>query len=152
MPSPRTASDTAATGPGLLIHRIRVEWVRALEQGLRMQGLELRFTQAQALKRLVHDGPKCSGDLARELDHDAGAMTRVIDQLVALGYVRRNPDAHDRRALRISATDAGIVAWKTIHAVQQRITERALQHLDPDQRQTLMTLLARMLDSLQADH
>lgn len=148
VPTP-TASAPSARSLGLLIHMIRGELVRALESALQREGIGLRFTQFLALKHLALDGPMGAGDLARALDHDAGAMTRVIDQLEAKGYARRQPNEQDRRSLRIAVTDAGMAAWRQIAQTHQHVLERAQQDLSQDERVQLMCLLERIHATLQ---
>ncbi len=134
---------------GLLVSMIRTELVRALESALQREGVGLRFTQFLALKRLAKDGPMCAGELARALDHDAGAMTRVVDQLEKKGYVRRQPNEQDRRSLRIAVTDAGKAVWRHIAIAHEHTLERAQQDLGADERAQLMDLLERVHASLQ---
>jgi DNA-binding MarR family transcriptional regulator len=141
--------ESHAPSLGLLISMIRSELVRALESALQREGVGLRFTQFLALKRLALDGPMCAGELARAIDHDAGAMTRVIDQLESKGYVRRQPNEQDRRSLRIAVTDAGMAVWRHIARAHEHTLERAQQTLTPAERVQLMDLLERIHASLQ---
>jgi DNA-binding MarR family transcriptional regulator len=127
-----------------MIGLVRAELVRALESELQREGVELRFTQFLALKRLALDGPMCAGELARALDHDAGAMTRVIDQLQAKGYVRRQPNEQDRRSLRIAVTDAGMATWQHIAKAHERTLDRAQHALSTEERAQLMHSLQCM--------
>lgn len=46
-------------------------------------------------------------ELAREVVLSPTAMSRFVDRAEQAGYVRRDPDPADRRALQISLTDAG---------------------------------------------
>lgn len=150
MTPPRTAPEAPeapARSLGLLVSMIRSELVRALESALQREGVGLRFTQFLALKRLAVDGAMCAGDLARALDHDAGAMTRVIDQLEAKGYVRRQPNEQDRRSLRIAVTDAGMAVWRHIARAHEQTLERVQQTLTPAERAQLMDLLERVYAS-----
>jgi len=45
--------------------------------------------------------------LAREVALTPTAMSRFVDRVEKAGYVRREPDPDDRRALQITITDAG---------------------------------------------
>ena len=47
-------------------------------------------------------------ELAREVVLSPTAMSRFVDRVEAAGYVRREPDPDDRRALRIVITDEGV--------------------------------------------
>ncbi|NKZ39881.1 MULTISPECIES: MarR family transcriptional regulator [Oleiagrimonas] len=150
MEKPTNPAETHDLSFGLLISMIRTELVRALEAELQTEGVDLRFTQFLALKRLALDGPMCAGELARAVDHDAGAMTRVIDQLETKGYVRRQPHEQDRRSMRIAVTDAGMATWRHIAKAHERTLERAQQELSPDERAQLMDSLERVLAALRA--
>lgn len=145
-----TPSEAHAPSLGMLIGQVRAELVRALEAELQREGVELRFTQFLALKRLALDGPMCAGQLARALDHDAGAMTRVIDQLEKKGYVVRQPNKLDRRSLRIAVTEAGMATWKHIAQAHERTLERAQHELTAADREQLMHSLERIHAALRA--
>jgi DNA-binding MarR family transcriptional regulator len=64
--------------------------------------------QLSALSVLVFGGPKSLGALAAAEQVKPPSMTRVVQELQAAGYVKRRPDASDRRAIRLEATAKGI--------------------------------------------
>lgn len=71
---------------------------------------EFTFTQWVALA-LLHSGvADTASGVARDIGHDTGAMTRVIDQLVQRGLVERHPDPSDRRVTKLAITAAGKAA------------------------------------------
>src|ERR687886_1542696 len=47
-------------------------------------------------------------ELAREVVLSPTAMSRFVDRVEAAGYIRREVDPDDRRALRIVITDEGV--------------------------------------------
>ena len=55
----------------------------------------------------IHFGQTNSAALARDLAHDKGAMTRMVDVLEAKGLVQRDRDDADRRLVNLSLTDGG---------------------------------------------
>jgi DNA-binding MarR family transcriptional regulator len=63
-------------------------------------------------------------ELAREVALSPTAMSRFVDRVEAAGYVRREPDPTDRRALRVVITDAGVTLlrrmWPVYHAGIER--------------------------------
>src|SRR3954464_7205614 len=63
-------------------------------------------------------------ELAREVALTPTAMSRFVDRVQAAGYVRREPDPTDRRALRVVITDAGVTLlrrmWPVYHAGIER--------------------------------
>jgi DNA-binding MarR family transcriptional regulator len=71
---------------------------------------EFTFTQWIAMA-LLHSGVAgTASGIARDIGHDNGAMTRVIDQLVQRGLVDRHPDPSDRRVTKLAMTPEGSAA------------------------------------------
>jgi len=70
------------------------------------QDQELTFSQWTALVAL-HSGITTAGDLAHNICHDAGSLTRMIDQLVERGFVVRDRSASDRRVVTLGLTAHG---------------------------------------------
>ncbi|HEV2814591.1 MAG TPA: MarR family transcriptional regulator [Solirubrobacteraceae bacterium] len=67
-------------------------------------------------------------ELAREVALSPTAMSRFVDRVEAAGYVRREPDPADRRALQIAITDAGVDALRKMWPVYAQGIE---QHFAP---------------------
>ena len=63
--------------------------------------------QLSALSVLVFGGPRSLGALAAAEQVRPPSMTRVVQELETAGYVRRRPDASDKRAIRLEATAKG---------------------------------------------
>jgi len=71
------------------------------------QDQELTFSQWTTLVAL-HDGRITTpGDLAQNICHDAGSLTRLIDQMVERGLVARGRSETDRRVVTLSLTPRG---------------------------------------------
>ena len=102
----RESTFEPGTSPGYLVRVIHQMSVAAIERALAPDGLTA--TQWMALVS-IHFGhaDTCVG-LARAMAHDKGAMTRLIDQLEANGWVARERDTGDRRVVRISLTPLGL--------------------------------------------
>ena len=47
-------------------------------------------------------------------------MSRFVDRAEAAGYVSREPDPHDRRALQVTLTDAGVELLRRMWPVYER--------------------------------
>src|SRR5471032_1927159 len=68
---------------------------------------ELTFSQWTTLVAL-HDGRiSTAGDLAHNICHDAGSLTRLIDQLEKRGFVARARSESDRRVVTLALTPRG---------------------------------------------
>ena len=67
-------------------------------------------------------------ELAREVVLSPTAMSRFVDRVEAAGYVRRERDPGDRRALKVALTEEGVQALRRIWPVYERGVER---HFEP---------------------
>ena len=85
--------------------------------------------------------------LAREVVLSPTAMSRFVDRVEAAGYVRREPDPSDRRALRIVITDAGVELLRKMWPVYRAgIEAHFAAHLDRSPAKA-RAALRRMADS-----
>ena len=81
-------------------------------------------------------------DLADEVVLSPTAMSRFVDRVEAAGYVRREPDPEDRRALQVTLTDEGVALLRRMWPVYARGIERHFAaHLDGS---SLREMLERM--------
>jgi DNA-binding MarR family transcriptional regulator len=67
---------------------------------------ELTFSQWTTLVAL-HSGITTAGDLAHNICHDAGSLTRLIDEMVKRGLVTRSRSDSDRRVVTLALTARG---------------------------------------------
>src|SRR4051794_16872115 len=112
---------------GALVGRARKALAREFDREL--AGLGLNTAQALVLV-LLADGITCTAaDIGRELSHDPGAMTRIVDKLEDSGYVRRVPRERDRRASDLELTAAGRRAPGGVRGVQVPGVKRVLRGL-----------------------
>lgn len=130
---------------------MRTEIVLGIERSLLSAGVDLNFSQFLALKRLGEDGPMAPGELARCLNYNPGALTRLLDKLERLGYLERAPDPNDRRSLRLELTDAGREIRNRMIACSNASAERAFAEFTRTERCQLHALLVRALDHLQGE-
>ena len=69
--------------------------------------MDIGPAQASALSVIVFGGPRSLNELARSEQVRPPTMSRVVDALVKEGLVKREVDASDRRAVKITATEKG---------------------------------------------
>jgi DNA-binding MarR family transcriptional regulator len=132
---------------GLLFRQVRdAMWARMAEE-LDTLGHELTFSQYMTLKKLA-DGTAGVTDLARAVDLNPGAMTRLLDKLEAKGLIARVADAGDRRALNIHLTEAGLAIWQDINQCGMRVRERAMHGMSEAERDQLTRLITQVRDNL----
>jgi DNA-binding MarR family transcriptional regulator len=85
-------------------------WLVPLVQfnGMIASRLGVTANELQCLYVLDHQGPSTAGELARRVNLTSGSASRMIDRLVAHGYVTRAPDPGDRRRVLVAANREAI--------------------------------------------
>src|SRR3954471_24165401 len=86
-------------------------------------------------------------ELAREVVLSPTAMSRFVDRVEAAGYVRREPDPVDRRALRVAITDEGAALLRRMWPVYERGIERYFAVYLGASGRRMRAMLERMADS-----
>jgi len=135
---------------GLLLHTIRLSLIRRAEQLLAAKGFDLKFIQLRVLRQLSMNESLSASELARAVEHDGGALTRVLDRLQENGYVARRVSAADRRAIELSLTDAGRALWCSIQPWITQLNADVLSVLNGDEQAQLFSLLHRVRERLEA--
>jgi DNA-binding MarR family transcriptional regulator len=95
--------------------------------------------------------PMTAGELARAAILTSGAMTAVLDRLEDQGLIRRDTDAEDRRARRVTITEKGRNLIN--RALEQRLAQhRALNAaLTPEEREVLSDTLRKLLIAVEGE-
>ncbi|MFT3856479.1 MAG: MarR family transcriptional regulator [Aquabacterium sp.] len=89
-------------------------------------------------------------ELARELQLDAGALTRTLDRLEAKGLCRRERSTEDRRVVHLALTPEGEAAMAPVPEVLCDVSNRLLEGFTQAEWQTLMDLLRRLQANAEA--
>jgi DNA-binding MarR family transcriptional regulator len=85
--------------------------------------------------RLLSDGTgRRMSDLADYLDLTGGAATALIEKLVERGLVARQEDPHDKRAVLVALSPAGLTFVAETKALQHRRLADRLATLSPAER------------------
>lgn len=110
----------------------------------------LTLPQWMALGCIGNCGPGgiTHSDLCQRLMLSKAPVTGIVDRLVRDGYARRVPDEKDRRVSRIVIRSKGEAAWRRVRDSLRDHADRHCAGLSPDEQQTVVLLLARMLDSV----
>jgi DNA-binding MarR family transcriptional regulator len=111
-------------------------------------GTMLSNTDSWLLERIAATGPIRMSQLAEWLAVDKSTMTSEIRRLQQAGLVLREADAKDRRAILITATEAGRVAIAEHRGVAQDMFDSLLRKWNDTDRSNLAQLLGRFVDEL----
>ena len=116
------------------------------EFGRQVEPLGLNATQAAVMIALATKA-RTAADLSRALTHDAGAMTRVVDQLEEMGLARRVRVERDYRRQRIELTAQGRKMHAQLVQVQVASLNRMLCGFSRAEARTLESLLKRIVEN-----
>ena len=116
---------------------------RHAEVGAPIAGLRL-------LAALDEQGPSRIGDLARLDNCSQPTITAQVQRLHEAGWVTRQADTGDARAVRISLSPAGRVELERARRARAAVLQPRLERLDTQQRGTLAEAVT-ILQGLLAD-
>jgi len=100
--------------------------------------------QFHTLSILYRQGLMPMSDLAGELKVSKQQLTQLISKLLESNMVLREPDPHDRRAVRIDITPEGRKIVETLGAEIKKNLVNKLRLIPPDELGELEHLLIRM--------
>jgi DNA-binding MarR family transcriptional regulator len=133
---------------GLLMKQVLNSIVLQVDQRLDVHGLT--STQWAPLLRLAKSGPSTVLELARWVQVDPAAMTRLLDRLEKKQLCRRSRDAHDRRVVRVEITPVGETAIAGVPAALSDVMNAHLAGFSRDEFKALTGALQRMLTNGEA--
>lgn len=110
---------------------------------------EITFTQWATLALLNAGIADNCGGVARDLGHNPGAMTRVVDSLEERGLLKRRQHATDRRVTMLEVTPEGCAVLETLAGRVMSIWNEILGPFEQKDILQLIALLNRLLSRLE---
>jgi DNA-binding MarR family transcriptional regulator len=99
----------------------------------------------------VRDGiADTCAEIARHMDHDTGATTRLVDQLEERGFLLRRRSTTDRRVVHIEVTPTGKMLTKSLMPRLIEFWNDVLDGFSPEEASQLISLLTRLLTRIEA--
>ena len=141
----RAAGYSADESVGYLMKRVLMGITQAADKRLEPQGI----THAQWGPLFMLRGGRATtvAELARVLQTDPGAMTRLLDRLECKGLCKRNRSTDDRRVVNIELTPEGEVAADMVPAELAQILNEHLAGFSKTEWTQLKGFLRRMLEN-----
>jgi DNA-binding MarR family transcriptional regulator len=141
----RAAGYCAEESVGYLMKRIMLSIVSQADKRLDAHGL----TSAQwgPLMRLQATGGATVAELARWLNQDPGAMTRLLDRLEKKGLCKRVRSTEDRRVVQVELTPDGEAAIAEVPAVLAEVLNAHLAGFSKTEWHALRNYLERMVEA-----
>jgi DNA-binding MarR family transcriptional regulator/GNAT superfamily N-acetyltransferase len=107
------------------------------------------LTEARVLFELAHRAAAEVVELRRELDVDAGHLSRVLTRLGDQGLLTRARSASDGRRQTVRLTAAGRRAFATLDRRSSKQIEQLLEPLADEQQRRLVAAMRTIHDALQ---
>ena len=105
---------------------------------------ELTFSQWVVLMSLRDKDADTCADIARHMNHDTGAVTRLVDQLEKRGLVARTRSTADRRVVHLKLLPAGKAMAKALSPRIVDFWNRVLGDFSHAEAAGLIKLLTRL--------
>jgi len=144
----RAGTYCAEDSVAYLMKRVLASFIQQAE--LRLEPQDLTHAQWMPLFKLRQARRMAVAELARELQMDAGAMTRLLDRLEKKGLCKRVRSTEDRRVVMLELTPEGEAAAELVPGVLTDVLNAHLAGFSKTEWQALMGYLRRMLDNGEA--
>jgi DNA-binding MarR family transcriptional regulator/GNAT superfamily N-acetyltransferase len=109
-----------------------------------LAGSAFGLTEARVLFELAHRDDIAVSELRRELDLDAGYLSRILSGFTASGLATRAKSAADGRRQVVRLTEKGRRAFDELDRRQARAIDTLLAPLDDDQRTRLVAAMGQI--------
>jgi DNA-binding MarR family transcriptional regulator len=96
-------------------------------------------TQLIVLALLMQYGPLRIGELARRVPCSQPTATTAVAGLLTAGFVDREPDPTDGRAIRVAATDAGRAILQSFAHSEAEVLAALMSTIPEDDARLLLT-------------
>ena len=133
---------------GYLLRVCQQHSLAALDRAIADEGISAM--QWSALISIYFANVATCASLARDLAHDKGAMTRMIDALETRGLVERRRDAVDRRVINLSLTKEGEAMTMRCRARAIDLWNGLTTGWDDGEVEAIIAQLARLRQTLEA--
>ncbi len=128
---------------GWLMKRVLMSITSAADRRLAEQGIT--HVQWAPLFMLQRCRASTVAELARELQTDPGAMTRLLDRLESKGFCKRKRSTEDRRVVHIALTPEGEEVAQQVPVVLSEVLNEHLCDFSKAEWAQLKDLLNRMI-------
>jgi MarR family transcriptional regulator for hemolysin len=116
----------------------------------RVQDLGLTQAQWRAIAYLARNPGMNQAALAESLEVQPITLARLVDRMQAAGWVERQTDPEDRRAVRLYLTEKSQPVLAEMHERASRMLEEALTGVPATARKQLIEALCKMKKNLLA--
>lgn len=124
------------------------ELTRVLERNLELINsgdcslCDVTTAQCHTLVEIGRNQDSMLKDLAAILQIDVSTASKVVEELVKKGYVRREPSSKDRRSVQINLTAKGWDIFDQIERDMDHIFESILTYIEPTKQNDFLNFIS----------
>jgi len=111
---------------------------------------ELRSTHTALLSNLDLEGNNLTM-VAQRAGMTKQAMGRLADELISLKYITRTRSDHDKRAVKLEFTPAGLKLMNQSFTIMEELENRCTNRLGKNHFKNLLTSLQDIVDEFEND-
>jgi len=144
---PRDLFDPADYEIGKSLGYLLVRAKNTLSQGVEQEvsSLEMTYAQASCLMMLAKGEATTVTDLARNLNTDAGSVTRLLSRMEKRGLIARSRRDDDRRVVDLSITPEGHAMIEKLPAAFCNVMRRHFEGFSHNEIEVLRDMLLRII-------
>jgi DNA-binding MarR family transcriptional regulator len=110
-------------------------------------GAPVPVSEAHAVAVLAEQGPLTQSDLVHHLALGKSTISRLVDQLVARGWVRRTSGRDDARRRVVALTPEGAAAAASMAEARRARIARLLDRIPEGDRPAVLSALATLAEA-----
>ena len=114
------------------------------------QSLHISSSQALNVLSIPFDGISMS-KLANKLGLDASTLTRNVNKLIILGYLKKNSNQHDKRIQTISLTSEGRALKEALYDKINNLNNNAIKQLSIYEKETIHLSIEKLAWALECN-
>jgi DNA-binding MarR family transcriptional regulator len=120
--------------------------IRKMEQVALESGLEDRISAAEIyiIESIGPNGAERMRDIAQQLGVTLATLTVACDKLEQKGLVIRHRDRNDKRTVRVSLTEKGMVAYHFHCSFISALSDAMQEGMSPGEREALNRALEKL--------
>ena len=142
--NPHRAMNDLYSMPGHLIRR--AQQIASALFAEECAGFDLTPVQYAALVAIKANPDLDATRLSALIAFDRSTIGDVLERLEAKGWIVRSPSPSDRRVKLLRLSAEGETVLQSVEPAVIRVQERMLAPLTPDDRATMLRLLAQLVD------
>jgi MarR family transcriptional regulator for hemolysin len=131
------------------LHGTARSWRQAVDRRLKYLGVSQASWTAIAVAAKAQQ-PLSQSELADRLAVEGATMVAMVDRLVKVGLVAREPSTTDRRIKRVVITEAGYRLYESVKAEAAAVRTQLLANIDRDKLEAATDVLEALQGMIEA--